>query len=501
MSRISWSWIAAIAATVGAVSRPVAARDAVGDALRAAPRDLLVVFVAPQASDLARSFAKDHLEKIRAVATSLHIPVRVIDIGGGAPEEITITPLLVFQNHRGRSIFQGRYATLDRLRNFLRTSRVVPQGDKPLVKRGVAVWRSGRAIVTAPIKIAPVSGDPPEGYDRTAFAKEATRALSAGFKRFQPVDTISLRRADRLFYMDFNPWVSADGTLFLSVALYSQFHCKKPIFTHGGKPFVGPWADRTRLFAQAAAAMGQAVGDAITESLVGDGLDPVPSETPVVSWESMGLALPPRPASAPTTSDGPPLGRRWVVEARKPEARMETEAAPQVVFRFPAPLDGYSGEVGRVTGSFDLPSDLALAQGRGSFVAEMMTVTMGDPDLDHALHDSSFFLNAAKYPTSRFVIESIAVDPAAGVSRLTYGELTAMTMSGAFTLKGVSIPLSVRSMVEPIVASDGTPRIVMRGAFEIRLSPFGIDGPDPPEDGSVAHDTLLFDFNLMLKPR
>jgi len=493
-----WRCVAAMAATVGMVSQPVEAGNLAGNGLGAAPRDLLVVFVAPEASDLTRTFVKDHLEGIRAVATSLHIPVRVIDVGTGAPKEITITPLLVFQNHRGRSIYQGRYATLDRLRNFLRTSRVVGQGDKPLVKHGAAVLRWGRAVIAAPMKIAPLAGDPPNGYRRDAFLKEARRAVLAGFKRFHPVDTIELRRADRMFYMDFNPWLSADGTLFLSVALYSQFHCKKPIFTHRGKPFIGPWSERASLFTQAATAMEHAVEAAMRESLVGDGFDPIPSETPVVSWESLGLALPKAPNTAAAEADGPALGRHWVVETKKTSGADSVESAPQVLFRFPAPLDAYAGEVGRVNGSFDVPSDLSLDQGRGSFSAEMATVTMGDPDLDHTLHDSSLFLNAAKFPTSTFVIQSIAAEPPA---RLAYGELAAMTMSGTFALKGVSIPLAARAMIEPMVASDGKPRLLLRGAFKIRLSPFEIDGPDPAEDGSLAHDTLLFDFDFTLKPR
>ena len=49
-------------------------------------------------------------------------------------------------------------------------------------------------------------------------------------------------------------------------------------------------------------------------------------------------------------------------------------------------------------------------------------------------------------------------------------------------------------MFEPIVGEDGSARLTMRGSFEIRLTPFAIDGPDGP---SPADDTLVFDFNLI----
>ncbi|MEL6986048.1 MAG: hypothetical protein AAFO29_26700, partial [Actinomycetota bacterium] len=66
-----------------------------------------------------------------------------------------ITPLVAYQNHRGRSIYQGRYATLDRVKNFVRTSRFLPQGDEPLVRGGLPVWDLGQAKVGTPVKVTP----------------------------------------------------------------------------------------------------------------------------------------------------------------------------------------------------------------------------------------------------------------------------------------------------------------------------------------------------------
>ncbi|MFQ5496064.1 MAG: YceI family protein [Phycisphaerae bacterium] len=460
-------------------------------AVPGAKSEQLLVFVAPvQASALAASFQREHLPAIEKLAARMGVPLRVMDIRDGAPPEVTITPLIVLQNRLGRSIYQGRYTSLDRIRNFIRTSSVVVQGSATLVRKEIAVWRTGRAVVASPIKVAPLSGTRPDRYDERAFVKEARAAITRGFSRFRFEKEIRLRRGDRLFYMDLNPWLSQDGTLFLSAVLFSQFHCKRPVFEQGGEAIRGPWARRGKLFQRAASVLEKAVMEQLRSSPWGGGFDPVTSATPPKSWTALGLSLPAAAKTAGRGAAGPALGGRWCVE---PAGK---DAPPRLVFRFPPPLDQYSGEVTRVSGEIRVPANGSLREAAGSFKADPKSVTMGDPDLDHALQTASYFLETQTHPTSSFVIKSIETDG----GPLAYGDLTTVTMRGTFTMKGVSIPLVVRTMFEPVVHEDGVPRLLLRGGFEIPLPPFKIDGPDPPEDGSNAHERLMFDFSLTLRP-
>ncbi len=461
-------------------------------ALDDAPSEQLVVFVAPGASPLAESFRAKHLAALSKLADELRLPLRVVDVAEGAPAGVAITPLIVYQNHRGRSIYQGRYASLDRVLNFVRTSRMSPQGREPLQRSEVPVWRKGRAIIACPLKIAPVTGHRPADYDHDAFAAKATEAVLGGFERFKAVDRIALRRTDRQFYMDFNPWRAEDGTLFVSVALYSQFHCKKPVFVQAGDAISGPWASRSGLFANAAAALEEAVADQLGSSAIGDGFDTISKSIPTVTWESLGLSLPPKPNAASGTSlaDAPPLPREW----RLGGDSGESDAQSTMIFQFPAPVDQYAGEVRKVWGTLRLGPDLALNGLRGTIHADPMSVTMGEKDLDKALHTGSLFLDADTYPTSRFVIES--VDTHSAGARLAYGEMVQAMMHGTFTMKNVPITITVPTLFEPVVGADGKPRLVMRGGFEIPLTPFNIEGPDGP---SPAAETLVFEFDLMLR--
>ena len=105
---------------------------------------VVIVFVQPGASAVDRTFQRDRLPEIRAIAEELGAALRVVDARRGAPAEVSLTPLIVYQNHRGRSIYQGRYSTAPRIRNLIRTARVAPQSDTPLVRRSIPVMDAER---------------------------------------------------------------------------------------------------------------------------------------------------------------------------------------------------------------------------------------------------------------------------------------------------------------------------------------------------------------------
>lgn len=457
--------------------------------LAALETEQLMVFVQPGVSAVDRVFRNSQLPEVRATAEAMGVPVHVVDARKGAPHEVAITPLIVFQNHRGRSIYQGRTTTPGRIRNFIRTSRFIPQEAAPNRRERIPVWHNGRARIWAPLKVASVTGTPPAGYRHEAFLAEALASIVRGFEHFRLQDAAELGRADRGFYMDFYPWLSPDGTLFLSMALYSQFHCKAPIFERKKDPLVGPWRERDTLFQQAAALMEAAVVRQLRRPETGDAFDPLSSTLPRLSWEQIGFPLPQAPSSA--SLDIPPdvaLSQNWMLEKPGPED------PPMMQFRFAAPLDHYAGEVKEGRGEFSLPQDLAL-DGTTGFVEidTRSAITMGEPVLDEAIRGSAL-LGAKAFPQSRFVVEAIRSDG----RPLSYGRLTPAEVSGIFTLKGKSVPIAVASEFEPVIGEDGTPRLLVRTAFGLDLRTFDIEGADGPEP---AKHTVLIDVNLKMKSR
>ena len=358
----------------------------------------LIVFVQPEVSPVAKSFQQSRLPQIRQLAQRLGVDVHVVDARKGSPTAVGITPLMVYQNHRGRSIYQGRTTTPQRIRNFIRTSRFVPQGKEPNRRENIPVWQDGRARVWAPLKVAPVSGTKPQNFDKNAFIADALENINKGFKKFRLNKIADLGRADRGFYMDFNPWLSKGGTLYLSLVLFSQFDCKEPVFQ---KKLVGPWQDYQNLFQQAAVVLEDAVVRIVKNPDSGDSFDAVLKNTPKTSWESIGYPLPQAPkeksAALNITADIP---QHWVLATSGPDD------PPMIQFRFPAPLDNYAGEVKSAKGEFSLSNNLKLDNAEGFIEIDMRTaITMGDPVLDEAIR-GSMLLYTKNFPSAGFVTRS-----------------------------------------------------------------------------------------------
>ncbi len=445
----------------------------------------LVVFLPSEAAAFVDEFLDKDLSALRQIAKELDVPLVTRGTRRGAPAEVSIAPLIVYQNHLGRSIYQGRYRTLDRVKTFVRSARYRPQPDAALSRESVPAWKAGRATIVAPLKIARVTGTPPADYNHDAFEREALQAIYRAFGRFRPAGQVELGRGDRQFYMDFYPWRSESGELYLSIRLFSQFHCHTPIYNHDDKPLVGPWEERERLFREAALALETAVVSSMNASPDGDAFVPVASTSAEVSWDEIGLALPPTPANAPEVRRDITLPRQWVATAA-PE-----DAPPLIRFHFAAPVDNYAGEVRAVDGWLTLGDGLTLRGARGEFTADPATVTMGDPDLDKALQGGTY-LNVAAHPTSTFRIGRIAADG----GPIGWGELRNAEISGEFEMKGVKTPLSALASFEPVIVGNGEVRLRMDASFQISTQPFGLTGPDGPEP---AVSTMLFEATYWFK--
>ena len=445
----------------------------------------LIVFTQPNASALAGTFQAEHLPAIEKLADDMGVAFKAVDATAGAPDSVGITPLIVYQNHRGRSVYQGRYTTLPRLKNFIRTARYVPKAEDALTLTDLYVWDMRRAKVGSPIKITNLAGTLPEGFDQAAFKAEMRGALAGGFKHYQSAATAAFDRTDRLFYMDLYPYRAEDGTLYVSVALFSQFHCHDPVFVQMETPVSGPWEDRAEVFARAAAMLEAEVARQITSSKIGDGFDVVSTEAPTKTFDDLGLPLPAKPAggtdAAPITGE---LPATWAIDA---------EAAarePMIQFAFAAPLDSYAGEVADVSGTLAI-NKADIAQTTGTITVQTESLTMGEEDLDAHIHGGLILVE--QHPTARFEIRSIQTDRDA----IAWSQITPVVLVGRFTLMDKTIDLTVPASIEPYIAEDGSPRLEIIGTWQLRIDRvWGLAGPDGPADAS---NTMNFRSRLILK--
>ncbi len=468
----------------------------------------LLVFVQRGASPAQDRFIDRQLPQLQAAVTELGLPLRVIDVADGAPAEVTITPLVVYQDHRGRSVFQARTTSLDRLATFVRTARRARPAGFPEIRRDRAlVFDDGRARIALAIKVSPVTGTPPD-HDAEAFADEALTAIATALQERHPTTRVSplrpdqpavLAASDRTFYLDAYPWAADDGTLYVSSALFSQFHCKLPIFrSPSDGALTGPWSERSRLLADVARLLDDEV--ARQQGLIGSGdaFDTLAADIPVRGWDALGLSLPPAP---PAGRDGFDIADELDVEAWEfatgDEPLVDGEPAAQLVFRFAPPLHSNAGEVTGASGALSLGR---TAEGRpsahgatGWVEVDVSSVSMGLDDLDQLLQTASF-LDGTRFPTARFDLDELRAEPLP----LDFGRPATAVASGRFSMVGVSVPLELRVLLDPVLDAAGDALLIASGSFELRLAePFDISGPDGP---SPAKDTLQFDFQFALRP-
>jgi hypothetical protein len=447
----------------------------------------LVVFQ-QEGSLAAYDFATKALPQIRELAKARGIQLDLRDARKGCPAEVHTTPLLVYQDDQGRSIYRGRPTELDRIAQFLRTVRAGPLANADVTHEDMAVWRRGRAVVIAPIKITSLTGVLPARFDEAAFAASARRAILSGFTRFRSERGVVTGPSDRAFYMDFHPYRDAAGRLYVSTAIYSGFNCVEPVFKGFAEPVAGAWADQAEVFAKAARRLEDRVAELGVSSEIGDAYDPVESAVPLTAWSALGLALSKAPAStgASASTAALTLPRRLVVADALPDD------PPRLQFRFAPPLDSYNGEVRVLSGTIVLGDRSRLRGATGTLEASTSSVTMGNKTLDAEVRNN--MLKVGSFPTARFVLDPVE----AADAPLTPGAPTPFTATGRFEMMGVTVPLSVNAQAEPTLAEDGSPWLDVRAKFVLRIgAAFDLKGPEGP---SPANDTLEFSVRLALKP-
>ena len=438
----------------------------------------LIVF-GQSGSLAAGEFDSKVLPKLREMAAARHITLDIRNATAGAPPEVHVTPLIVYQDADGRSIFRGRYADLDRIAQFLRTVKAGPLSNAETEIENAAVWRRGRAVVTAPIKITPLSGTIPGRHDERAFAERARRAVLAGFRRFRLQGRVVTGPSDRAFYMDFYPYRDAQGKLFVSTSIYSGFNCVEPVFRGAAEPVTGEFTRMDDVFARAGKLLEDQVAQLTVSSPAGDAFDPLPESVPAKSWDALGLALPPAPPekrrAAPAAFALPP---------RLAVAQAGADDPPRLEFRFSPPLDTYSGEVRILTGTIHLGEKARLRGATGTLEAKTSSVTMGDKTLDAELRGKILRVDA--FPTARFVLDPVE---AADVP-LAPGALVPFSATGRLEMLGAVVPLSVSAQAEAGTDDAGASILDVRATFRVRIgAAFGLQGPDGP---APANDTLEF---------
>ncbi len=448
----------------------------------------LLLFHSGTDHPVTQDFLKKYAPQIEEMAKSQDIVVKRVDVSQGTTDLVHFTPAIVFQNHLGRSLYVGRYHYVDKIKTFIRTVKRLPQKDVINQKHDVMVWENESAKVISPIKVTPLAGELPKGFDQEAFQEKAFTAIAAGTKNYKFEKHYDARRVDRLMYTAFYPYRSKDGKLYISMEAYSQFNCVIPVFKQFDEPVSGSFKSWEKVFQKAGAVIEAQIIAQLESIENGDGLLPVASSTPVKSFDALGYPLPPAPQGGSVTVVPTDLTvpQKWTVEG--PVA----DDIPLINFNFPAPLDSYAGEVRKMEGGLELGAGATISKSLASFTAVLESMTMGDESLDEHVAEMIALMD---FPQSSFSFREVEVidQPV-----LNFGSVTQIVVKGTLDFKGLKAPVTVTSQIEPVLNEAGEPRLQVYAFFKMPLKEkWDVDGPDGPEASS---NFLDFNLNFLLKP-
>lgn len=448
----------------------------------------LIVFLSGNGSEVDKAFQSNTLPKLKKFAEENEIAIKLKEGSKAAPEGITTLPAIIYQNHLGRSVYIGRFNQLDKMVNFIRTAKRIPQTKdaikKEIVKKGY-VFQDGRCTVELKTKITDLSGTKPKKYNKEEFLAATEKDVVDAMKKFDQKANYEVFPTDREFYANFYPYRAEDGQFYVTTELYSQFHCHEPIYTTLGNPFQGKWKDKDEVIAQAARDIEAKITFHSKNPENGDGFDPISLKVPVKSWQALSCTLPAPPAGQENIDVSIELPTEWQVKG--PVSSLD----PMVAFTFPPPVDNYSGEVKKLKGSLSINKELKLSSAKGDFQVDLNSLTMGDPDLDESVK-SEDMLDVSNFPTATFTFN--AMSPNEDTS-LEFGKMQMAQAMGKFTFKGKTIDRTVNAQITPLVDEEGEPILQVSVSFSININPFEIEGPDGPKPQSNTINYML-NFNM-----
>ena len=395
-------------------------------------------------------------------AAARNIEFELIEVADALPLELTATPAVVYQTEQGRAIYPGKHLDLAAAQLFVDGNRLQIRPSVTDERSSVLYRQDGRATTILSLKLTPWAGeDGAELPTAETWTEEVQGQLQAA-SSFQCLGDVALQPTDRRYYLDIHPFRAADGSDYLSYAVFSQFNCHEPIFTNFGQPL----GSLEELVAQVETQL----KPYLNEPARGFSPQALPSLAPQ-EWAAIGWVLPEssnQPDATTATAD------LVVLPPNLSRIRPLGFGLPQVQFNFPPPLDRYAGKVDGLEGELSWSQD--QQQLSGSFAVNMRSLTMGSDALDEYVRKDAL-------RTRRFRSAQVQFGPVALPEVWRTGQTQTLQIPAVLELMGIEVPMPLSAELTPEYDDAGQLQLRISTRSEIRIDqPFDLIGPDGPAE-------------------
>lgn len=149
----------------------------------------------------------------------------------------------------------------------------------------------------------------------------------------------------------------------------------------------------------------------------------------------------------------------------------ERYAKHQITFESKAPVEYIDGQVHRIQGDISLDTSRADLGLQGTIAIPVDAMDTGHAQRDDHLR-SSDWMNAASFPTIRFVLDPPKLSDISNKGR----DKWVVQAKGSFVMKGVT--KKITAPVTLMLKTEGEEKkLFLNGRFSVLLSDFGIRGP------------------------
>lgn len=441
-------------------------------ALSVGQTEKLLIFISDTTHSYAdREFVKSYLPSLREYAMTDEVEVVIRPAAQGVLPSTTCTPAIYFYTGRELKYYNGRYKELNRIQNFIRSSRSIPLSEATDTISHCYTLRDGKMHYTMPIKVSPVTG---KGKNLGMVRGSLDRLFQKDFSGASYQSQATHPYFGRKYYFDFHPYVNGKY-VYISVEVYSEFHCKEPIYS-SPSPLVAKADEVVNLVLSAKRAALHAMFQNIDHGQYGDAHQVIPTDHPSLSLESLDIQV----GSTQNTNQAPfpdQLPDHWVFEkALNPKT-------PIIQFGIPNTI--YIGEIN------ELSADLRLSTMQGFATALQRTLFMGDQGLEESVRER---ILTDQFPSSTLRLNQVIKEPNTPINRYqTYEYL----LQGELSFVGKTIDEEVLLRLTPFVDQDNVLKLYCNAEFKLLLQrQFGIESG--VGDG-VEEDTVEFYLNFVMK--
>lgn len=438
--------------------------------------DNLIVFV-DESEPIDQYFIKNYLEEIKNLSDQYNLDFMLKDVREGAPQEITITPQIVFQNEIGKSYYVGRFSETSRLASFIRTIRNNPQKVTENKKRNILTKRSGKSLTVLPVKFTKLKGAVKITPELQNYLDLKSKKFFEGFSEFALEDQVIFEKTNRAFYLDVHPYIDIKDSLYLSYEIYSQFNCVEPVISKLTDPLKGDWKNQEGIWEKLGSVMEMEVSKLISNNFKGDGFSIIPENIKSTKWPvvfSNKVSQPKKVISE--------ISNKW-----RFDGALDVNT-PIIQFNFLAPLDSYAGEVKKMDGNMEWKNGEMLS---GTFKVSTKDVTMGESSYDKNVHKK--YLKVFKFPLAVFEFTDAIVP----IDQINNSSTQAFIINGEFTMMKKAYPVAVKASFEPFIGENGETKLLANVNFDVNIfKKFSINGPDGPEEAKRnMHFSMQFLMN------